>query len=142
MKNTYHTPWIYREKEFIFDEKMPYEAFVYSITCPDGKKYIGKKSFFFMRKKSGAKRRSKIQSDWQRYYGSAKEIKDLVKTSDLSAFKREILHLCITKGESTYLETKEQFKNNVLEDENYINDNILGKFFSERVRTWKEKQIT
>lgn len=137
-----HNPWYYRGE--IFDEKMldRFEAFVYCVTCPDGRKYIGKKAFFSMRKKPGAKRRSKSQSDWKTYYGSSKEIKELVKTSDLSAFKREILHLCITKGESTYFETKEQFKNNVLEDDNFINDNILGKFFSERVKSWEQKQTT
>ena len=37
--------------------------------------------------------------------------------------------LQFNKKHLTYLETKYLFKNQVLESEEYLNDNILGKFF-------------
>lgn len=130
--------WIYQGKTI--DEKVVdnYEAFVYSITTPDGRKYIGKKTFWFMRKKPKAKRRSRMESDWKTYYGSNEALKEETKTSK-EGYIREILYLCKTKGEATYLETKEQFARSVLEDTTYLNDNILGKFFRGRIATWKEK---
>jgi hypothetical protein len=36
-------------------------------------------------------------------------------------FYREILHLCKTKGECAYMETKEQFEREVLLSEQYYN---------------------
>jgi hypothetical protein len=130
--------WIYKGTPL--DEKVVdnWEAFVYIITCPDGLKYIGKKTFWFMRKKPKATRRSKTESDWKKYYGSNEYLKEETKKST-EGYTREILHLCKTKGEATYLEVKEQFTRNVLEDESYLNDNISGKFFRGRVKTWKER---
>ena len=60
-------------------------------------------------------------------------------TFETTSISTRILHLCKTKGEATYLEVKEQFTRNVLEDESYLNDNISGKFFRGRVKTWKER---
>ena len=137
----YVNPWIYQGE--IFDEKLvdKYDSFVYIITYDD-KKYLGKKTFWFMRKKPGAKRRSRMHSDWKTYYGSSEVMKKLVKENSPDLFLREILHLCITKGESTYYETREQFRRDVLVDPSYINDNILGKFFTERVKKWIMDQTT
>ncbi len=43
--------------------------------------------------------------------------------------KRYVLMLCKTKKQLTYCETKYLFQYNVLEDDRFINDNILGKFY-------------
>jgi hypothetical protein len=91
-----------------------------------------------MRKLRGAKRRSKIESDWRKYYGSSEIVKEMVKELGPDNFKREILSLHITKGEMNYTEVKEQFQRNVLESEDYINDNINGKYFKSRVSKWTE----
>ena len=56
---------------------------------------------------------------------NATEIKSLPKEE----MNRYVLKLCKTKKELTYWETKMLFQYNVLEDDCYINDNILGKFF-------------
>ncbi len=65
------------------------------------------------------------ESDWKTYYGSASEIKSLPKDE----MKRYVLMLCKTKKQLTYCETKYLFQYNVLEDDRFINDNILGKFY-------------
>ena len=55
----------------------------------------------------------------------------MLETEPKSNFERQILHLCRSKKELTYFETKYQFLYEVLEKPNkYFNDNILGKFYS------------
>ena len=54
----------------------------------------------------------------------------LLTESKLTDFERKILVICKTKKELTYFECKYLFINEVLETrDNYINDNILGKFY-------------
>ena len=65
------------------------------------------------------------ESDWKTYYGSNTEVKSLPKDE----LKRYVLMLCKNKKELTYWETKYLFQYNVLEDDRYMNDNILGKFY-------------
>lgn len=119
-----------------------YIGYIYvTVHMPTGRKYIGKKNFFHtLNKKLGKKELSEIpvtrgkrptkkqvtkESDWRTYYGSATEVKALPKEE----MNRYVLKLCKTKKELTYWETKMLFQYNVLEDDCYINDNILGKFF-------------
>ena len=70
------------------------------------------------------------ESDWKDYYGSHLEIKRLLEKDGPMAFQKQILSYVKSKKELTYYECKELFINEVLERDNqYINDNILGKFF-------------
>jgi hypothetical protein len=43
--------------------------------------------------------------------------------------KREILRICYSSTELTYQETKHQFVHEVLEKEEFLNGNILGRFY-------------
>jgi hypothetical protein len=119
-----------------------YIGYIY-VTChiPTGRQYIGKKNFFHTtNKKLGKKELAELpvtrgkrptkkqvikESDWKTYYGSANEIKLLPKDE----MKRYVIMLCKTKKQLTYCETKYLFQYNVLEDDRFINDNILGKFY-------------
>ncbi len=134
----YDNPWLFQGEVFDGSLVNNYHGFVYCITCPDGRKYIGRKTFWFMRKTRGTKRRSRIESDWRDYYGSSEVLKNLINLSEPEKFTREILSLHKTKGEMNYTEIKEQFQRNVLESEEYINDNINGKYFKSRVNKWLE----
>lgn len=134
----YDNPWLFQGEVFDGSLVNNYHGFVYCITCPDGRKYIGRKTFWFMRKTRGAKRRSRIESDWRDYYGSSEVLKNLINLYEPEKFTREILSLHKTKGEMNYTEIKEQFQRNVLESEEYINDNINGKYFKSRVNKWLE----
>lgn len=92
-------------------------GFVYVITnLSTNKKYIGKKFFYSMKTKQvkGKKKRSKVFSDWQSYYGSNADLKEDVTTLGKETFKREIVHLCLSKGECNYMEAYEQFSKDVL----------------------------
>ena len=120
--------WTY--KQVIFTEDMIGDnyGFVYVITnLITNKKYIGKKFFYSSKTKQvkGKKKRFKVSSDWQTYYGSNEELKKDVIIHGKENFKREILHLCLTKGTTGYLEAKEQFLNCVLENEDYYNTWIM-----------------
>ena len=111
-------------------------GFVYLITNTDsGRKYIGKKLAKFsktkyktVKLKNGKKKRKKIKtkidSDWQDYYGSSDDLlKDVAKLGK-DKFTREILHYCTNKALTSYLEAKEQFDRRVLESNEYYNGHI------------------
>ena len=129
--------WLYNNEVIKGIEQMPKNTFgfIYEATyIPTREKYLGKKVLFFNRTLpplKGTKRKRKVvkESDWQTYYGSHEKIKTLLKENKQSEFQREILEFAFNKKHLTYLETKYLFCNNVLENEEYINDNILGKFF-------------
>lgn len=119
--------WIYNNEPL---EEIPegYMAFVYCITnTVDGRRYIGKKLFKFTRstKKKGKKVKKQVDSDWKDYYGSNKELLGDVEALGKKDFTREILHLCKSKGEASYLEAKEQFARDALISENYYNEWIM-----------------
>jgi hypothetical protein len=137
--------WHYKNLNFQpnEDELSEYVGFVYLITERDtNKKYVGKKFFWSTRKLpplkgKTRKRTKKVQSDWMSYYGSSEELKLLVETKGGDAYYREILHLCRTKGECSYLEAKEQFDRNVLLSDEYYNEFIGCKIHSSHVKELK-----
>jgi hypothetical protein len=97
--------WTYQG---IIVETLPEDCvgYVYLITCiPSGRKYIGKKlakfaktSYKTVTLKNGTKKkkkiRSKIDSDWQEYFGSSVELSADVLTLGVDQFTREILNYC------------------------------------------------
>ena len=131
-------------------------GFIYeTLHKPSGLKYIGKKVLYFERNKRLGKRalaalkeerkakgiggrvplKQKVitESDWKDYYGSHPTILKYVKESkDLRKdFERKILDYVPNKKLLTYFECKHLFINEVLEtfSHQYINDNVLGKFY-------------
>jgi YHS domain-containing protein len=117
-------------------------GYVYlTVHIPTNKLYIGKKQFFSSQnKKLGKKELAAIpvtrgrrptkkkvitESNWKTYYGSSEEVKQLPHNE----LKRYLIRLCKTSKQLTYWETKCLFEYNVLEDDRFMNDNILGTFF-------------
>ena len=133
------------------DDMIPKGAvgFVYMMNYLDSKSgimygYIGKKNFYSKRKKKFGKKalaamtdkRAKkyetvIKLDYENYFSSNKELKQAYKDGKL--IYRTILKICFSKMELTYEETKAQFKYEVLERDNYLNGNILGKFYKGKI---------
>ena len=123
-------------------------GFVYMTTHkPTGKSYIGKKVLFHnQKKKLGKKELAALagivgrrpsyklvvkESDWKIYYGSQKDIKQLLLEGKKDEFERTILKVVETKKQLTYFEIKYQMLYQVLEKpDEFFNDNILGKFFT------------
>ena len=147
--------WTYKSKIINSIADMPEGTygFIYETTHkPTGQKYLGKKVLYFERNKKLGKRalealkeerkakgiggrvplKQKVvtESDWREYYGSHKSILKLVKEGSPTDFERKILCYVPNKKLLTYYECKYLFINEVLENrDNYINDNILGKFY-------------
>jgi antitoxin component YwqK of YwqJK toxin-antitoxin module len=120
--------WNYNDKDFTEDLIGDNYGFVYQITnLTNGRKYIGKKFFYSAKTKQvkGKKKKIKVSSDWQTYYGSSAELSKDVLSLGHEKFKREILHLCLSKGDCGYLEAKEQFVNGALESDDYYNTWIM-----------------
>lgn len=110
--------WIYQGKEFN-EDITPYAGFVYVITNKtNNRQYIGKKYFWTTKRKQVNKKRKtyKVESDWKDYWSSSDELKEDVLAIGTENFTREIIHLCVNKGSTNYLEAKEQFVRGVLED--------------------------
>ena len=105
-------------------------GFVYQITnTVNGRMYIGKKLARFKRSRPPLKgrknkRRYKVDSDWQDYYGSSDELTADVLKLGKEKFTREILFYCYSKAELSYIEAREQFSRRVLESNDYYNGHI------------------
>ena len=112
-------------------------GFVYCITnLLDGRKYIGRKYFWQLRKPRGKTRRVRSESNWKKYYGSSDELnEERRRVGNNAFFKREILSLQATKGRVNFEETRQLFLNNVLTETlddgtpAYYNSNILGRYY-------------
>ena len=131
--------WTYNDNEY--DETPEeYQGFVYVITELDtNKKYIGKKFFWKPKtlpitKKRKRRVKTRVESDWRKYYGSSKEVQQLLEMKGSDNFKRVILRLCKTKGECSYFEAKYQFDNDVLLRDDYYNEFIGCKIHSKHLK--------
>jgi hypothetical protein len=136
--------WIYKNQEFN-ELHIPdgHVGFIYIMTAIiDGKSvaYIGKKNFFANIKRPLGKKalamstdkrlkkyKRELKPDFMNYYSSNKILKEAHKAG--VPIKREILVICSTQMELTYQEVKHQFKYEVLEKEEFLNGNILGRFY-------------
>ena len=122
-------------------------GFVYCITnTTSGRQYIGKKLAKFskttyktVKLKNGTKKkkkiRSKIDSDWQEYYGSNIELNKDVELHGKDNFTREILHYCKSKSETSYIEAREQFDRKVLESDEYYNGQISVRVHGSHIKS-------
>lgn len=122
-------------------------GFVYLITCTvTGRKYIGKKLAKFSKttyktvtlkngKKKKKKIRSKIDSDWQEYWGSSVELTKDISQIGVDKFTREILYYCKSKAETSYIEAREQFDRKVLESDDYYNGQISVRVHGSHIKS-------
>lgn len=121
-------------------------GFVYLITnLTTGRMYVGKKLAKFskttyktVKLKNGNKKRkkikSKIDSDWQEYYGSSPNLTEDINQQGNNNFKREILYFCKSKAECSYIEAREQFARRVLESDDYYNGHIQVRVHGSHIK--------
>jgi hypothetical protein len=136
--------WIYKDLNFTEDLIGDSYGFVYMITnLETGRKYIGKKLFYFSktRQVQGKKKKFKVVSDWPTYYGSSEELQKDVVLYGKEKFKREIIHLCKSKGECSYLEAKEQFAHNVMESDDYYNNWIMVRVRKSHIKDYNARLL-
>ena len=136
--------WQYNGVDFTEDLIGDNYGFVYQIkNLTNGKKYIGKKFFYSAKTKQvkGKKKKIKVPSDWQTYYGSSDTLKQDVLSLGHENFSREILHLCRSKGECGYLEAKEQFVRGVMESEDYYNTWIMVRVRKSHIKEYNARLL-
>ena len=121
-------------------------GFVYLITNNlSGRKYIGKKlakfsktTYRIIKLKNGNKKKkrikTKIDSDWQEYYGSSPELTADVIKLGAENFSKEILFYCRSKAECSYIEAREQFANKVLESNDWYNGHIQVRVHGSHIK--------
>jgi hypothetical protein len=137
--------WLYESQTV---DQLPEDCvgFVYLITNTiTGRKYIGKKlakfsktTYKVVKLKNGNKKkkkiRSKIDSDWQLYYGSSPELTKDIELLGIKNFSREILYYCRSKSECSYIEAREQFARRVLESDDYYNGHIQVRVHGSHIK--------
>ena len=137
--------WLY-ENNVVNELPEDCVGFVYQITnTTNGRMYIGKKLAKFKRSRRPLKgrknkRRYKVDSDWQDYYGFSDELTIDIKKLGKEYFKREILFYCNSKAEMSYVEAREQFARKVLESNDYYNGHIRVRVHGKGIL--KEKAST
>lgn len=142
--------WIYQNKPFN-PETLPDDlvSFVYIIENIDtGQKYIGKKGFLSATRKTvtlknGKKKKKRVfvESDWRNYYGSSADFTAEVEKNGKDRYRREILHLCNSKGAASYLELAEQMKRHVLFRDDYSNKWISARCRAEHMKKYNIPNI-
>jgi len=137
--------WLYESQQV---DQLPEDCvgFVYLITNNlTGRKYIGKKlakfsktTYKVVKLKNGNKKkkkiRSKVDSDWQLYFGSSPELSKDIELLGIENFSREILYYCKSKSECSYIEAREQFARRVLESDDYYNGHIQVRVHGSHIK--------
>jgi hypothetical protein len=136
--------WFFQGKEFKTTD-IPDNAhgFIYELSAViDGKsvRYIGKKDFYANIKKNMGKKEIAALTDkrvkkytrvkklaYEKYYGSNIVLKEAHAAG--IPISRKIIQICFSKTELTYMECKYQFSMGVLESDEFLNGNILGRFY-------------
>jgi len=127
------TKWTYNDVDFSSDDIGDYYGFIYRITnMVNGHDYVGRKYFRTKRKLKPLKGRKNkrhriIETDWESYYGSSKRLLEDIEVLGKENFKREIILLCDTRGNTNYYEAKIQFDEDVLLREDNYNGIIAIK---------------
>lgn len=69
-----------------------------------------------------------FENNWKTYSGSSTDLENYTIKS------KEILEFAYNKTQLRYLEEKHLFKNDVLESDNFINQNIGGRYFKSKIQ--------
>ena len=130
--------WFYHNtaEQFNIDDTEGYFGFVYLITHNStGRRYIGKKFFTKAGTRQIKSKKKKIRknSDWETYWGSNLVLQAEIKQNGEEQYTREILHLCKSRSECSYMETFEIFNRHALLSDSYYNSWVTCKIHKSHV---------
>jgi hypothetical protein len=139
--------WTHNGERFTSDDIGDFYGYVYRITnLVNGHDYVGRKYFNTVRKLKplmGFKRKRKVikETDWKEYWGSSKRLLEDIEKHGKHNFKREIICLCDTRGQTNYMEAKIQFEEDVLIKENNYNGIIAIKLGQGSINKLAERYV-
>ena len=141
------TYWVYEGREFTSDDIGDFYGFVYRITnLVTGHDYVGRKYFKTIQKLKPLKgfkrkRKSVKETNWKEYWGSSNRLTTDMEELGIENFKREIICLCETRGDTNYMEAKIQFDEECLLNPNNYNGIIAVKIGVGSVKNLSEKYV-
>jgi hypothetical protein len=141
------TYWVYEGREFTSDDIGDFYGFVYRITnLVTGHDYVGRKYFKTIQKLKPLKgfkrkRKSVKETNWKEYWGSSNRLTTDIEELGLENFKREIICLCESRGDTNYMEAKIQFDEEVLLNPENYNGIIAVKIGVGSVKNLSEKYV-
>jgi hypothetical protein len=141
------TDWTHNGERFTSNDITDFYGFVYRITnLVTGYDYVGRKYFKTIRKLKPLigrknKRHKTKETDWQEYWGSSNRLTEDIEALGKENFKREIICLCKTRGETNYMEAKIQFDEDVLLNPQNYNGIIAIKIGYGSVKNLSENYV-
>ena len=128
--------WIYRGKEIRSHADLHPDCthIVYLITYQNGRFYAGKKTVKSLRRLKPTKKQLAIRKNYKRVELKELPFIDYKGSHNTDALeiikKKEILYQCSNARTATYLETEYLFEINAIFNDQYLNKNIGGLYFS------------
>ena len=141
------TEWTLNGREFTSDDIGDFYGFVYRITnLVTGHDYVGRKYFKTIQKLKPLKgfkrkRKSVKETNWKEYWVSSNRLTTDIEELGLENFKREIICLCESRGDTNYMEAKIQFDEEVLLNPENYNGIIAVKIGVGSVKNLSEKYV-
>ena len=115
-------------------------GFVYVITNElSGRRYVGRKYFTKAGYKTvkGKRKKLRVSSGWEDYYGSNKTLLEDVKNLGAENFSRAIIKLCKNRSECSYWETHYIFQFEALLSERWYNEWVTCKISAKHLASLK-----
>jgi hypothetical protein len=115
-------------------------GFVYIITNEtNGRRYVGRKYFTKAGYKTvkGKRKKIRVSSGWEDYYGSNKTLLEDVKNLGAENFTRTILMLCKSRSECAYYETHFIFQFEALLSDRWYNEWVTCRISKKHVMSKK-----
>ena len=122
--------WTYNNEPVTQELLDDHWGFVYVIMNKvTGRRYVGKKFFTKAGYKTvkGKRKKIRLASDWESYYGSNKVLLEDVEKLGADQFERYIIRLCKNKSECTYWETHFIFQFEALLSDRWYNEWVACK---------------
>jgi hypothetical protein len=128
--------WIYKDSEITPEVIGDSYGFVYIITNKlTSRRYIGRKYFTKAGYKTtnGKKKKIRVSSGWENYWGSNKVLLDDVAKHGPENFTRHIVKLCRNRSECSYWETHYIFQCEALLSDRFYNEWVSCKISKKNV---------
>lgn len=134
--------WTYKDEAVTEEIIGDAYGFVYLITNnTNGRRYVGRKYFTKAGYKTvrGKRKKIRVSSGWEDYYGSNKTLLEDVKNLGAENFTRTIIKLCKNRSECSYWETHYIFQFEALLSDRWYNEWVTCKISAKHLASFAKK---